>query len=186
MKKGCFKTKIDPRHSDRDYEDKYSSKRDVLPELLQRVSTKKDTKTLAFKKMKTLGRSQTKKGNFFGSVVLSQIEGIEADDSMLSEDNDYATFKFHNKTFVFCKTSLYMFDKKSRIRQFAVKVTESFWFDVLTNLVIVTNAILLGMLDYRNPDADISIHNFYEIAEIGFIVYNLIEVMLRVVARGLM
>ena len=71
-----------------------------------------------------------------------------------SPSGEAAVFEFHGKRLVYSKTSLFLFDERSRARAACVRVVTHPWFDRLVLLVILLNSVVLALVDWSVVDED--------------------------------
>jgi len=184
-----FKKKINPLHSLRDYDNVFSSKKDVLapvtipkiqvqkalPDSVLVVSSVKNSDI----KMSSVGQTKNT------SYMPEKLESYTADELDNSFRKRHAEFYYHKKTFIFCKRSLYLFDENSKVRKFAVWLTESYVFELITMIIIIFNAVLLGLRDYTIEESDKKVNDVYEYFNPIFIIYYAVEAILKIISRGL-
>lgn len=108
-----------------------------------------------------------------------------------------AVFEFHGKRLVYSKTSLFLFDEKSRVRRACVRTVTNPWFDRLVLLLILLNSVVLALVDWSLVDEDPSSTNVGEPVAKGswrntllyetepfFTALFALEFALKVVAQG--
>lgn len=181
-----FKKDINPLHSLRDYEDDFlSSKYDVLPFLPTTLFETKSSKYQTKIGSKTHA-SKPKSGTKFNTFTGEKGEAEHHDNHDTSFRKKHAEFIFHDKTFVYCKRSLYLFDETSRLRKFAVWLTHSTLFEIVTLIVIIFNCVLLGLRDYTETAEDNQANEILVYINPVFVAYYAVEAILRIIAKGFM
>jgi len=184
-----FKKKIHPLHSFREYDNLFSSKNDVLsPENTPKFPSKNalpDT-VIINNNNKNNDHKNTAGGSLKNSNYLPERQEPHTIDELENSFRKrHAEFYYHKKTFIFCKRSFYLFDENNKIRKFAVWLTESFLFEFITLLIIILNAVLLGLRDYRDEDNIKRANEIYQYLDPIFILYYAAETILKIIARGL-
>jgi Ion transport protein len=177
-----FQKRININHTYRDYEDEFSSKNDIFLPEGENLQKYRRIKTLYGKIVGRINdRDRAPSKN-----TLRRHEG-QAEAESVQDDPLHtpvsAIFNFHGKRFVFCKKSIFGMDQDSTYRRFAVYVTESIYFELFTVILIIFNSVLLGLKNYSNGNRD-ELDDFYDIIEPIVLGYNLIEALLKSVARG--
>jgi Ion transport protein. len=180
-----FQKKIPLEHTYRNYDSDISSKRDVMPSL-----------TLKTHSVKKLHRTQSDYFPLFNKLKIKRISTKDAahpPSHDISEQTDeeeleaykanFAFFKYHNRKMFFTKKSLYILDANSKLRQFAVWLTESKLFELLTVSIIIANAVFLGLRDFTEEKKE-NTNDIYGIIEPIFAAYNILEACLKIIARG--
>ena len=178
-----FKKKIDPIHSERDYDNDITSSRDdvvnlnigseyIIPGTLQRKNTNKklNNSSAYFKNFKTtLNRQLTTvsdQGDDEVSVVISK-----------------ANFYVHGKHVVYCKESLHIFTEDHTIRKACVWFTEWNYAEYLVVFVVIFNAVLLGLIDYREGQEN-SVNRIMKVINPVFIGLYTLEAIIKIIAMG--
>jgi len=185
-----FKKKINPLHTLRDYDDRFSSKSDVLSPLSEsRLFVPKSPPNLNkhFSNIKGNGSMWGTKSNKNNNTTFmeKQQESENMDDLDSSFRKRKAEFHYHKKTFVFCKRSLYIFDENNKLRRCAVWLTEHKLFELFTIALIIFNAVLLGLRDFTEKnDENKKANKIYDYTHAVFIIYFAVEAALKIIARG--
>ncbi len=140
-----FKKAVDPRHSYRDYETEFSSKNDILIPGTHNTAKFRKIKTMKFADFDLDSKRSANKVD-----TLQMLEGNDMDKALDEDLTQFSVFKFHGQTFQFCKVSLQFFTENNKVRRFAVWLTESHYFELLTAIIITYNCILLGLREYNS------------------------------------
>ena len=185
-----FKKNISPIHTYRDYDSNFSSKNDVLsPITISRLLDLKSPKTLTknFYLTRSFGTRDKPRSALKGhSTVLDRQETGDTDEHETSFKKKNAEFNYHKKNIVLCKKSLYVFSEHNQLRKFAVWLTESLFFELITFSIIIFNAALLGTRDYIDPNSTKLANRILNYIEPVFISYYVFEGVMKIIARGFM
>jgi len=184
-----FKKKINPLHTLRDYDDRFSSKSDVLSPLSEsRLFIPKSPPNLAkhFSNIKGNGSMWGTKSNKNNNTTFMEKhqESENMDDLDSSFRKRKAEFHYHKRSFVFCKRSLYIFDENNKLRRCAVWLTEHKLFELFTIALIIFNAVLLGLRDFTDNAENKNANKIYDYTKAIFIIYYAVEAALKIIARG--
>lgn len=180
------KRRIDDMHAMRNYDEENSSKNDVIPSFESMpimASEKRFSRMNTIKKEDTEPKPKTPVINVEMTVPSGEIYSMELD-----RDNEEimhkAVFFYHGKVFIYCKKSMVIFTQEYRLRKFAVWLTESGYYEILTNIVILLNAILLGFLDFTTPHKISESLERFGRFQLYFALYYFIEAVLIILAKG--
>lgn len=178
---GFFNKRIDPIHSERDYENEITSSRDdvlfsndqtdpAVQYKFQRKATRKNKSNMTIRYIKTLQRLPT--------AVSDQTE--EEDEDRVG---NRANFYVHGQHVVYCKESLHLFTEKHLIRRACVWLISWKYTEYIIVAVIILNAVLLGLIDHREGQEN-EINKIMKFINPIFIGLYAIEALVKIIAMG--
>lgn len=183
-----FKKRISLVHSQRDYDDQFSSVHDVLSPLSTAKLFDSSASNLVSPNLtgfKSFGSARNHKTmQKLGSIAIDKGEQVLSDDLDNSFIKTNAEFRYHGKLFIFCRRSLYLFGENNKVRQFAVWLTESLVLELSMLSIIIFNAVLLGMIDYNGLRKHHGHDEIYTYLNPISTALFAIEAILKIIARG--
>ncbi|EAR90226.2 cation channel family transporter (macronuclear) [Tetrahymena thermophila SB210] len=187
-KKGLIPKKIPEKFTQREYDNnELSSKWDVKNKaLLEYTSINEERHYAVGEERKMVDKSTFQGLNSFQmkSLFFQKDEDLEEDNS-----KKMVQFFYHGKTFTYCKESCQLFKKEHLIRRLSVWITEWNYYKFFTFITILTMAVFMGMHNYNLSDEENikqgGYQSIFSYTKYFYISYFAIEIVLKIIARGL-